>query len=88
MAVLLWNFYRQTGEQRALDTLLAYNIMDTVNLEVLMVEAYNRSLATTPFQRNLTLPSPDQPPIPFKPDIELIAQLSETLRDNPWQRRY
>ena len=29
MAVLLWNLYQQTGERRALETLLAYNIMDT-----------------------------------------------------------
>jgi uncharacterized protein YprB with RNaseH-like and TPR domain len=36
-AVLLWNEYRKTGNQKALDTLLAYNVQDTVNLQNLMV---------------------------------------------------
>ena len=88
MAVLLWNYYQQTGEHRALETLLAYNIMDTVNLELLLVEAYNRNLATTPFQKNLALPQPSQPIIPFAPDPELIARLSNTSTGNPGQRRY
>ena len=32
-AVLLWDEYQRTGDQKALDTLLAYNIQDTINLE-------------------------------------------------------
>ncbi|MCK4838198.1 MAG: ribonuclease H-like domain-containing protein [Desulfobulbaceae bacterium] len=88
MAVLLWNFYQKSGERRALETLLAYNIMDTVNLELLMVVAYNRNLAKTPFQKDLTLPTPKQPAVPFTPDPELIARLSNTSTGNPWQRRY
>lgn len=88
MAVLLWQFYQQSGERRALDTLLAYNIMDTVNLELLMIEAYNRNLAKTPFHKNMALPRPNQPPIPFTPDSELIAQLSKSSTDSQWQRRY
>ncbi len=87
MAVLLWNFYQKSGERRALETLLAYNIMDTVNLELLMVEAYNRNLARTPFQKNLTLPAPKQPALPFTPDPELIVLFSNT-EGAPWQRRY
>ena len=31
-AVLLWDEYQRTGDQKALDTLLAYNIQDTINL--------------------------------------------------------
>ena len=37
LAVLLWEEYRKTGSPKALDTLLAYNIEDVVNLETLMV---------------------------------------------------
>lgn len=88
MAVLLWQFYQQSGKRRALETLLAYNIMDTVNLELLMIEAYNRNLAKTPFHKNMALPRPNQPPIPFTPDSELIAQLSKSSTGNQWQRRY
>lgn len=76
-AVLLWNFYRRTGEQRALETLLAYNIMDTVNLESLLVEVYNRNLARTPFRPERTLPAPARPLIPFEPDPALLAELNE-----------
>ena len=53
-----------------------------------MVAAYNLSLAGTPFQKNLTLPPPSQLPIPFKPDPELIAKLSNISRENPWRHKY
>jgi uncharacterized protein YprB with RNaseH-like and TPR domain len=47
-AVLLWDEYQRTGDQQALDTLLAYNIQDTVTLENLVVTAYNMKLKDTP----------------------------------------
>ncbi|MBW1642466.1 MAG: ribonuclease H-like domain-containing protein, partial [Deltaproteobacteria bacterium] len=40
-AVLLWNDYIRNNNKRALETLLAYNIEDVVNLEKLMVISYN-----------------------------------------------
>lgn len=40
-AVLLWQEFQQTGNIKALETLLVYNIEDVVNLETLMVLAYN-----------------------------------------------
>jgi len=43
-AVLLWDEYQRTGDQKVLKTLLAYNIQDTINLENLMVTAYNLKL--------------------------------------------
>jgi uncharacterized protein YprB with RNaseH-like and TPR domain len=42
-AVLLWKNYRN-GNKKALDTLLAYNIVDTVNLEKLMMYAFEKKL--------------------------------------------
>lgn len=42
-AVLLWRKY-QDGCPEALETLLAYNVADTVNLERLMVFAYNEKV--------------------------------------------
>ncbi|MEN8142809.1 MAG: ribonuclease H-like domain-containing protein [Thermodesulfobacteriota bacterium] len=82
MAVILWNHYRQTGDRNALETLLAYNIMDTINLEQLMIEAYNRNLSRTPFREKL-LPEAIPPEIPFSPDRKLIAELSAMLRNYP-----
>ena len=40
-AVILWHEYKKTGDPRILDTLLAYNVEDVINLEILMVRAYN-----------------------------------------------
>jgi len=40
-AVMLWKEYCENGNKAALETLLAYNIADAVNLERLMVMAYN-----------------------------------------------
>ena len=37
-AVLLWAKDRSTGNRQALETLLAYNNQDAVNLEILRVE--------------------------------------------------
>jgi len=71
-AVLLWREYERTGNQQALETLLAYNIEDTVNLERLMLEAYNRNLEKTPFYRDLLLPFSDPPPIDHQPDPEIV----------------
>jgi uncharacterized protein len=74
-AVLLWQLYRRTGEKRALETLLAYNIMDTVNLERLMVEAYNRYLARTPFMAEYRLELPAFPELPYQADPVLVTEL-------------
>src|SRR5208337_96372 len=75
-AVLLWHEYRKTGNKKALETLLAYNIADTVNLENLMVQAFNMKLDETPFfDLKISLPCP--PTLPFEPDAELIEMLRQ-----------
>ena len=50
MAVLLWQKYLE-GCTEALETLIAYNVEDTVNLEKLMIYFYNDKV------RNLSFPS-------------------------------
>ncbi|MDR3630992.1 MAG: ribonuclease H-like domain-containing protein [Desulfocapsaceae bacterium] len=74
-AVLLWREYERTGSDKALETLLAYNIEDTVNLERLLVEAYNRNIAVTPFARKLAIPAPEPACIPYRPDMECVERL-------------
>jgi uncharacterized protein YprB with RNaseH-like and TPR domain len=75
-AVLLWDEYKKRGNSKALETLLAYNITDTVNLENLMVQAYNLKIHETPFhEQKLPLPSP--PSIPFQADAELVSRLRD-----------
>jgi uncharacterized protein YprB with RNaseH-like and TPR domain len=81
VAVLLWQEYRRSGRQEALETLLAYNAQDVLNLEGLMVEAYNRKLSGTPFTQK-RLAAPDTPANPFTPDPVVIRRF---LGLAPWQ---
>lgn len=74
-AVLLWQMYKRTGDERALETLLAYNIEDTVNLERLAVEAYNRNVTNTPFAAELSLPWPELPSTSYTASTEIVDQL-------------
>ncbi|MBI5643672.1 MAG: ribonuclease H-like domain-containing protein [Deltaproteobacteria bacterium] len=74
-AVLLWNDFKRNKNKKALETLLAYNAQDVVNLEPLSVIAYNLKLAGTPFERTHQLPMPDAPPALFKADIETIERI-------------
>ena len=74
-AVLLWEEYQRTGDQKALDTLLAYNIQDTVTLENLMVTAYNRKLQQTPFYENLLIADSPAPVNPFRADLATIDRI-------------
>ena len=74
-AVLLWNDYLYNHNLRALETLLAYNILDVVNLETLMIIAYNTKLQGTPFAESHHLPLPPAPPNPLEADRETIERL-------------
>ena len=78
-AVLLWQDYTGSNNRKALETLLAYNIEDTVNLERLLVEAYNRNIAFTPFAAKLSIPLPAAADIPFRADPATVERLKRTL---------
>ena len=69
-AVLLWDEYQRTGDQKVLETLLAYNIRDTIKLENLMVAAYNLKLRDTPFYEKLLIEEPTLQINKFKVDLE------------------
>jgi uncharacterized protein YprB with RNaseH-like and TPR domain len=75
VAVLLWHEYQWRGNRQALETLLAYNAQDVLNLERLMVEAYNRKLHGTPFAQSHRLPAPAVPANPFRPDAAVLRQV-------------
>lgn len=71
-AVTLWHEYTKRKNEAALETLLAYNCADVINLEQLMVHAYNANVKGTPFgtQRQLRKPTPMK--IPFRADPKLV----------------
>lgn len=74
-AVLLWQMYKRTGDESALETLLAYNVEDTVNLERLAIEAYNRNVANTPFAAQLSISWPELPANPHTANVKIVDQL-------------
>ncbi len=74
-AVLLWHEYRNNCCESALDTLIAYNVEDVVNLELLMHHAYNRKIQNTPFSRDLDIAIPPRPEVPYCVDLELVNKI-------------
>lgn len=79
-AVLLWEDYVKNKNEKALETLLAYNIQDVVNLETLMVLSYNKKLADTPFHSSHQLPLPTSPKVPFQADLKTIERIKDKHR--------
>lgn len=78
-AVLLWRDYME-GNPAALETLLAYNALDVINLERLMVEAHNKKIEETPFALLNELPLPQAPEsIPFTPDMETLERIKRKM---------
>jgi hypothetical protein len=77
-AVLLWDEYQKTGDPKALDTLLSYNIQDTINLENLMVTAYNLELKDTPFyETHMIADSPPQVN-PYSTDLATVDRIKNS----------
>ncbi len=78
-AVLLWYDYRKTNSSKALETLLAYNTLDAVNLHPLMVKAYNLKLQETPFYEEHCIESPQPVENPFEPDLNTLDRIREKI---------
>ncbi|MBW2205988.1 MAG: ribonuclease H-like domain-containing protein [Deltaproteobacteria bacterium] len=78
-AVLLWNDYVRNNNPKALETLLAYNIQDTITLERLMVIAYNLNLKDKPFYQTHQLELPDYPEILFKADRKTVDRIKSGM---------
>lgn len=84
-AVLLWREYQARKNPAALQTLLAYNAEDVINLEALMVKAYNLYLRGTPFERIDEIKRPSLAANPFTADRALIKRLKDGLQNRyPW----
>jgi uncharacterized protein YprB with RNaseH-like and TPR domain len=86
LAVLLWREYQRRQNREALQSLLAYNVQDTVNLEALLVWAYNRHIQATPFVDSHHLPSPALPHNPFVVDADLVQRFARANHWAPYTR--
>lgn len=71
MAVLIWNHYRRRKDKKALETLLAYNIEDVLNLEYLMITAYNKKIQGLPLELG-GLEIPPKKDNPFEVDESIV----------------
>jgi len=71
MAVLIWNHYQRRNDKKALETLLAYNIEDVLNLEYLMITAYNKKIQGLPFGLD-ELEIPPKKDNPFEADESIV----------------
>lgn len=78
-AVVLWNEFERTRDERVLETLLAYNAADVISLELLVHHAFNAKLEQTPFSAELALETPREADNPFRPDIALVERLKSRL---------
>jgi uncharacterized protein YprB with RNaseH-like and TPR domain len=84
-AVLLWDEFLKTQNRQALETLLAYNVQDTITLENLMVTAYNMKLQQTPFYENLLIADSAPPVTPYRVDLETVDRIKTSPQY--WQAR-
>ncbi|HEV2970057.1 MAG TPA: ribonuclease H-like domain-containing protein [Pirellulales bacterium] len=78
-AVLLWREYERRKNAKALETLLAYNIRDTIALHALMVHAHNEKVKSTPFSDSHSLPSPLLPEPAFEADQQTVARVARPI---------
>ncbi len=74
-AVLLWNEFLNTGNEQALETLLAYNAADVIGLEVLLHHALAAKLRDTPFGPHSPVAVPPLAENPHTPDAGVVKRL-------------
>lgn len=79
-AVLLWQEFLRSNEESVLETLLAYNIEDVLNLEHLAAKTYNLMVERLPFGQQLALDEPLPGLNPMKPDTSLLGKLRGYIR--------
>lgn len=78
-AVLLWREYKENANERALETLMAYNMADAANLHALMVHAYNELIRDTPFAETDRIAPPPAPVIPLRAHVPTVLRLKDRL---------
>ena len=76
-AVLMWKAFRRSGDRRYLETLLAYNVADTINLKPLLHEACQRHASPLPSGMAPNLPALMQPPNPHMADSRVISEMKQ-----------
>lgn len=78
-AILLWREYVNHNNRKALETLMAYNIEDVVNLEPLMVTAFNLNIQKLKFLSIRPVSEPLSPFSPVLPDPGTIFRVRSRM---------
>lgn len=78
-AVMLWRDYMRTRRRETLETLLAYNVADVVNLAVLMPLAYNMKISDTPFAQTHQRSEVTPPASPFQADVATVDRIRRSM---------
>lgn len=78
-AVLLWNYYQDTKDKTAIDSLIYYNILDTINLEHLLCLAYNK------YAEMYNCKTLEYKTLPTIKDYKTNKKLIDTLHKNPYK---
>jgi len=81
--VLLWEDYKRNHNDRALETLLAYNVADVLNLEKLLTMSYNLKLEDTPSRSSHRMDSPPDRENPFRADARTVRRIADLVA-NSW----
>ena len=84
LAVYLWDRYKRKRDLKALESLLAYNVQDTINLEHLLVTAYNMKAGETPFAGERRIPEVMLPENPFGVDVRTVEEVQSSFSRGPW----
>ncbi len=78
-AVLLWKEYNKIRSKESLETLLAYNVADVLNLEKLMIIGYNKKIREYSELKISQIPISSGVPNPYKADVKLIDSLRKEI---------
>ena len=81
-AIHLWNDYYYNANQKALETLLAYNIEDSINLEKLMQISFNMKIDSLGFENFKKVPNYIIPNNIFQPHFETISKIKSKISYN------
>lgn len=83
-AVLLWDAFQKTQQRKYLETLLAYNALDSINLQKLMHIVYERHSKLLPFQVE-PLDRTNDFDLPFMPDVSAIRAIKQNRDELDWR---
>jgi len=81
-AIHLWNDYYYNANEQALETLLAYNIEDSVNLAKLMEISFNMKIDNLGFKIFEKVPNSQTPDNFFHPHFETISKIKSKIYYN------